>query len=100
MVVAPGVAGRERLPAVGGRCLADEPGARRMQQVVDRPLQPLARHLLGLAWLRPEAGAPEQPFSFLSPERTVVDGNLCGGHHLMKVVEPAAVVPFWCDPAS
>ena len=57
MVVAPGVAGREWLAAVGGRRLANEPAARRMKEVVDRPLQPLASHVLRLARLGPEAGA-------------------------------------------
>jgi len=71
-----------------------------MQQVVDCQLQPFTGHRLGLTRLRPEAGAPEESFSLPSPERTVVDGNLCGGHHLMKGVETAASVPFSCDEPS
>ena len=84
MVMPPRVAGRERLPAVGGRRGADELGSRRMQEVFDRSLEPLARYLLGLVRLRPEPGPPEQPFSLLLAEGTVVDGNLWGGHPLMK----------------
>jgi hypothetical protein len=65
-----------------------------MQQIVDCLFEPLARYLLGLARLRPEAGAPEQPFSLLLAEGTVVDGNLWGGHPLMKGGETVAGDPL------
>jgi hypothetical protein len=80
MVVSPGVARGERLAAVGGRCRAYEPRSGGIQQVVDRPLEPLAGDLFGLAGLRPETGAPEQPFGLLLPEGTVVNRNVRGGH--------------------
>jgi len=65
-----------------------------MQEVVDRPLEPLARFLLGLARLRPEPGPPEQAFSLLLAEGTVVDGNLWGGHPRMKGGETVAGDPL------
>jgi hypothetical protein len=81
VVVAPGVAGRERAAVAVVRLRADEPLATGVGQRVDGSVEALLRKPLGFALTRPEAGAPQQPFGLLRPKRPLVDRYASSGAH-------------------
>ena len=68
VVVAPRVVRRERAVVVVRGRGADEALARRAGQRADGAVEAELREALGLAWARPEAGAPEQPLGLRGPE--------------------------------
>ena len=93
VVVAPGVLGGERLAVVGRRGAAAEPRLGRMEEVVDRALQPLAGDARRLAGPRAEAGTPKQALGLFPPEPAVVNGHVCG-HGLIIGGEREIASPF------
>jgi len=78
VVVAPGVARRERGAVVVGRGRPVQACLRRIEEVVDGLFQALLGDLRGLPGLRPESGAPEQALGFAPAKRTAVDGHTAG----------------------
>jgi hypothetical protein len=85
VVVAPGVARRERAPLIVVGRRAGQPGGRRPRERRDGAVEPDLGEALGLAGPRPEAGAPEQPVGLLDAERAAICGD-AGGRHSTLVV--------------
>ncbi len=63
------------MPLVVVRLRPDEPLEARVDQRVDGAGEPLLREGLGLAFARPEAGAPEQALGLRLAEGASVDGQ-------------------------
>ena len=79
MVVAPGIARRERAALLVLRTRPDETLASRRGEGANGLVQALPRELPCLPPARPETGTPEQALGLLGAEFAPVHGNLRGG---------------------